>query len=117
LEAIAFRVLEVVRVMEQDSGQKITQIRADCGVARNDFLLQFQADLLGVPIRRVRGQEMTALGVAYLAGLQSGFWSDDAPFISAGETFQPVAGNDAPQRAFVRWQDAVRLAKSFGDGR
>ena len=89
LEAIAFRVLEVVRAMEQDSGHRIAQIQADGGVARNDFLMQFQADLLGVPVRRVRRQEMTALGIAHLAGLTSGFWPDDVLLASGGEPFQP----------------------------
>jgi glycerol kinase len=117
LEAIAFRVLEVVRAMEQDSGQRIMQIQADGGVARNDFLMQFQADLLGVPVCRVRGQEMTALGIAHLAGLASGFWHDDLLVESPGEIFQPNAEGDALQRAFMRWQEAVRLAKAFGNGR
>ncbi|MEX2540384.1 MAG: glycerol kinase GlpK [Trueperaceae bacterium] len=76
LESIAFQVADVVTAMEHDCGSKLSELRVDGGAAHNDLLMQFQADLLGVPVIRPEVVETTALGAAYLAGLAVGFWSD-----------------------------------------
>ena len=107
LEAIAYRVLQVVQAMQEDMGQQIERLRADGGVARNEFLIQFQADLLGIPLERHAGSEMTALGAARLAGLRT------APS-RQGDLFRPGAGRDAALASFRRWQEAVALARAFG---
>jgi glycerol kinase len=75
LEGIAFQVADVITAMEHDCGRRLSELRVDGGAARNDLLLQFQADLLGVPVIRPEIVETTALGAAYLAGLAVGFWS------------------------------------------
>ena len=74
LESIAFQVADILDVMRKDSGIAIHELRVDGGASANDLLMQFQADLLGVPIVRPQVTETTALGAAYLAGLAVGFW-------------------------------------------
>ena len=74
LEAIAFQTADVLKAMESDSGLKVTELRVDGGATANNLLMQFQSDLLGIPIIRPKISETTALGVAYLAGLAVGYW-------------------------------------------
>ncbi len=111
LEAIAFRVYEVVQAMEDDARVSIPEVRADGGVTQNDWLMQFQADLLRRPVRRARQAEMTALGIAQLAGAAVGLREDKSPQI-AWDLFAPGEGA-AQAAAFARWQDAMRAARSF----
>ena len=81
LESIAFHVADALEAMQQDSaagtGTKLPALRVDGGAAVNDLMMQFQADVLGVPVVRPRVTETTALGAAYLAGLATGFWSGE----------------------------------------
>jgi glycerol kinase len=77
LEAIAYQVADVIGVMEKDSGITLAELRVDGGASRNDLLMQFQADILGVPVVRPKVTETTALGAAFLAGLATGFWSGE----------------------------------------
>ena len=115
LESVAFRVLEVVRAMEEDAGARIEAIRVDGGVAQNDFLMQFQADLLGVPLHRAHTPDMTALGAALLAGLAVGTWCmDDLGQARETDVFLPQQRTPDPLAAFELWQEAVRLAEGFG---
>lgn len=115
LESIAYRVLQVVHSMEADAGAAIGELRADGGVARNDFLMQFQADLLGVPVQRSRLADMTALGAARLAGLAIGLW-DRAALSQPVETdrFLPGPRATAPLESFHRWEEALAAARAFG---
>ena len=110
LEAIAFQSAEVLRAMELDAGERLRELRVDGGGAANDLLLQFQADLLGVPVVRPRVTETTALGAAYLAGLAVGFWQDEAELASlwrAERRFEP-AMSDAQRTALLGgWRRAV----------
>jgi len=76
LESIAFQTVDVIRAMEADSGLDLAELRVDGGATVNDLLMQFQADLLGVPVVRPQISETTALGAAYLAGLAVGYWDD-----------------------------------------
>ena len=76
LEGIAYQVADVIGVMEKDSGITLAELRVDGGASRNDLLMQFQADILDVPVVRPKVTETTALGAAFLAGLATGFWSD-----------------------------------------
>ncbi len=101
LEAIAFQSAEVLKAMELDAGERLRELRVDGGGAANDLLLQFQADLLGVPVVRPRVTETTALGAAYLAGLAVGFWQDEAELAylwRAERRFEP-AMSDAQRTA------------------
>ena len=110
LEAIAFQSAEVLKAMELDAGERLRELRVDGGGGANDLLLQFQADLLGVPVVRPRVTETTALGAAYLAGLAVGFWQDEAELASlwrAERRFEP-AMSDAQRTALLGgWRRAV----------
>jgi glycerol kinase len=116
LEAIAFQSAEVLSAMELDCGQPLRELRVDGGAAANDLLLQFQADLLGVPVVRPRITETTALGAAYLAGLAVGFWHDEAELAAlwhAERRFEP--GMSADQRAVLLagWRRAVERSRDW----
>jgi glycerol kinase len=120
LEAIAYQSAELLAAMQQDAACALTEVRADGGAADNDLLMQFQADLLGVPVIRPRVTETTALGAAFLAGLALGFWSgrdEIAAQWQAARQFDPSM--DAAQRAekMARWGRAVALARAFGNER
>ena len=116
LESIAFQVADVLEAVEADTGKPLAALRVDGGAAVNDLLMQFQADLLGVPVVRPRVTETTALGAAYLAGLAVGFWSGPEE-LRAGRTgdarFEPrmAAGERAARRA--KWKQAVDRSKGW----
>ncbi|HBT15449.1 MAG TPA: glycerol kinase, partial [Firmicutes bacterium] len=74
LEAIAYQTRDVLEAMEKDSGIKLSTLKVDGGAVKNNFLMQFQGDILGVPVERPVVNETTALGAAYLAGLAVGYW-------------------------------------------
>jgi glycerol kinase len=111
LEGVAFQVADLIEAMNQDLGYPLTEIRADGGMARSDPFLQFQADLLGLPIHRSPVTESTALGAALLAGLGAGFWPDASSAIelvqSGGQTFAPARGDEWRKQAHDRWRHAV----------
>jgi glycerol kinase len=116
LEAIAFQVADVLEAVGSDTGEPLQALRVDGGAAVNDLLMQFQADVLGVPVVRPRVTETTALGAAYLAGLAVGFWPgpDALRAERKGDVrFEPKmsAGERAERRA--RWQKAVERAKEW----
>ncbi|MGA2570811.1 MAG: glycerol kinase GlpK [Terracidiphilus sp.] len=116
LEAIAFQVADVLEAVHSETGAPLTALRVDGGAAVNDLLMQFQADVLGVPVVRPRVTETTALGAAYLAGLATGFWAspDALRAERKGDVrFEPKM--DAAERAGrrARWQNAVERAKAW----
>ncbi len=98
LEGIAFQVADVLEVMKQDSGIAVNELRVDGGASGNNLLMQFQADILGVPVVRPKVVETTALGAAYLAGLAAGFWKDRAEVQKAWQkdrAFEPQRSADS----------------------
>ena len=110
LESIAYQTRDVVEAMRADSGLALETLRVDGGAAANDFLLQFQADMLGVPVQRPVITETTALGVAYLAGLAVGFWRDEEEI--AGQwrverVFEPGMSADERETGHAAWLRAV----------
>jgi glycerol kinase len=116
LESIAYQTREVVDSMARDSGTLPKALRVDGGAARNDFLCQFQADVLGIPVERPRTTEATALGAAYLAGLATGFWKDEselAPHYSIERRFDPALENLRRDELYAGWQRAVERSKSW----
>jgi len=118
LEGIAFQVADVLDAMKSDAESEITELRVDGGASRNDLLMQFQADILGVPVIRPRIVETTALGAAYLAGLSSGFWNDLSDIESVWQTdkvFQPQMPADEVAGRRERWNEALRRAKQWVD--
>jgi glycerol kinase len=111
-EAICFQTRAVLDAMRQTSGVEVAGLRADGGAARDDFLLQLQADLLGVPVVRPRLGETTALGAAALAGLAVGFWSqaEVAGLVGTDRVFTPNLAPDKRERLYQDWQRAVERA-------
>jgi len=115
LESIAFQSADVMAVMCRDAGMALEELRADGGAAGNAFLMQFQADLLGVPVDVPAISETTALGAAYLAGLGSGFWADRAEIgrhWKLARRYEPRMGDAERAGHLARWQRAVTLAVS-----
>ncbi len=117
LEAIALQVADVLEAVHSETGTPLAALRVDGGASVNDLLMQFQADVLGVPVVRPQVTETTALGAAYLAGLATGFWAGPEELRAkrqGDKRFEPMmdAGDRAERRA--RWQKAVERAKAWG---
>ena len=116
LESIAYQTRGVVDAMAHDSGVRPETLRVDGGAARNDFLCQFQADILGIPVERPATTESTALGAAYLAGLATGFWKDEqelAAQLKLGRRFEPAMDLSRREDLYEGWQRAVERAKGW----
>jgi glycerol kinase len=113
LESIAFQTRELVEAMEGDSGERLQELRVDGGASVNNFLMQFQADILGRPIVRPADVETTALGAAYLAGLATGFWTrveDIERLWRPARRFEPALDPQRRERLFGDWKEAVKRA-------
>jgi len=116
LESIAYQSVEVLRAMEADAGLRLSELRVDGGATANAMLMQFQADLLGVPVVRPKITETTALGAAYLAGLAVGFWRDTAEVVANWQVdrrFEPVMARDQAAALTAGWDKAVARAKAW----
>lgn len=116
LEGIAFQVADVLEVMKEDSGIAMNGLRVDGGACVNNLLMQFQADVLQVPVVRPKVVETTALGAAYLAGLATGFWKDRAEVSRAWQaerTFEPRMSADEAAYRRSRWNEALRRAREW----
>ena len=122
LEAMAYQVTDLLEAIQKDSGIRLAELRVDGGAAVNDLLLQFQADLLGVPVVRPAGTETTALGAAYLAGLAVGVWESLDALAGHWRTdrhFEPKMPRSEAARLRERWEEAVRRSRNWipaGDG-
>ncbi len=117
LESIAFQSAELLHAMEQDSGVKSKELRVDGGAAADDLLMQFQSDLLGVPVVRPRVLETTALGAAYLAGLATGVWAsreEIAKQWKVAKRFEPRMKREEAERRMDEWKRALERAKGWG---
>ena len=118
LESIAFQSADVLQAMERDAGIRLAELRVDGGATANNLLMQFQADVLGVPVVRPKVLETTALGAGYLAGLAVGFWkdaSDVAANWQVDRTFEPTLPRDRADALTARWHKAVARAKDWAD--
>ena len=116
LESIAYQTREVVEAMAKDTGARPEALRVDGGVARNDFMCQFQADILGIPVERPATTEATALGAAYLAGLATGFWRDEKELAAQHKIvrrFEPAMPESRRNALYEGWLRAVDRAKSW----
>ena len=116
LEAIAFQSADLLKAMVADSGINLKELRVDGGASVNKLLMQFQADILGVPVIRPNITETTALGAAYLAGLGVGFWDDISSISSqwkASTTFSPNMEDQQIQDHYEGWHRAVERAKGW----
>jgi glycerol kinase len=116
LEGIAFQSVDLLKAMETDSGIRLKELRVDGGASVNKLLMQFQADILGVPVVRPSISETTALGAAYLAGLAVGFWSDLDEISQQWEistTYHPELEKDKIETLKSGWNRAVERAKGW----
>ncbi|WP_017304328.1 glycerol kinase GlpK [Spirulina subsalsa] len=116
LESIAYQVKEVVDAMNKDADQPIGLLKVDGGASRNDFLMQFQADVLGIPVERPEILDATAQGAAFGAGLAAGFWPRYEDLIAqrrVDRTFTPGEGQEQAQAHFQVWLRAVERAKDW----
>ncbi|MEZ4698861.1 MAG: glycerol kinase GlpK [Rhodothermales bacterium] len=116
LEGIAYQVGDVLSAMEADSGLRLAELRADGGAAANDMLMQFQADILGVPVVRPTVLETTALGAAYLAGLAVGYWESEAAIAGQWQVdrrFTPSMPADRVDLLKRGWQKALDRSKNW----
>ncbi|HET9979665.1 MAG TPA: glycerol kinase GlpK [Ktedonobacterales bacterium] len=116
LEAAAYQTRDVAHAMETDSGIALQELRVDGGMVANNWLMQFQADMLGVPVQRPLVAETTALGAAYLAGLAVGFWSgldDITRNWAMDHQFTPTMATDTRERLYRGWGRAVERARGW----
>ena len=116
LEAIAYQSKELLDAISADTGITLSQLRVDGGASANDFLMQFQADLIGRPVCRPKLRETTALGAAWLAGLTVGFWSGKGELRALGKTervFRPQMGEQEREKRMKGWRKAVSRARAW----
>jgi glycerol kinase len=117
LEGIAFQVHDVLEAMQADTGIKLKELRVDGGASKNNLLMQFQSDILKVPVVRPKISETTALGAAYLAGLAVGYWSgiqEIAKQWSVDQVFQPSLVNKKRENLLLGWREALQRAQTEG---
>jgi glycerol kinase len=118
LESIAFQVADVLEAINSDSDQHFQELRVDGGACSNDLMMQFQADILGIPVVRPEVIETTALGAAYLAGLASGFWGNPQEIWSQRKSdtrFEPQIDKEQATKLRRRWNKAVERAKCWNE--
>ena len=119
LESMAYQTRDVLAAMEADAGIALKELRADGGAIVNDFLGQFQSDMLGVPVLRPKIAETTALGAAYLAGLAAGVWDSReqiAKLWRVDRRFEPAMEESVRERLYAGWQAAVQATMGFRAG-
>ncbi|SFA46931.1 glycerol kinase [Parageobacillus thermantarcticus] len=116
LESLAYQTKDVLTAMEADSGIALKTLRVDGGAVKNNFLMQFQSDMLGVPVERPVINETTALGAAYLAGLAVGYWKDRKEIATQWQLerqFEPKMAKEKQEKLYNGWKKAVKAAMAF----
>lgn len=113
LESMAYQSRDVLNAMERDSGLSIPMLKVDGGGAMNNFLLQFQSDLIQVPVERYKVNELTALGAAFLAGLAIDFWKKEDLSIEMDKRFDPQRSAQEMDQRYQNWQNAVKACQAF----
>ncbi|RVU70254.1 MULTISPECIES: glycerol kinase GlpK [Lactobacillus] len=119
LQSLAYQTRDVVDTMQLDSGIKIPALRVDGGASNNNYLMQFQADLLGTKIERAKILETTGMGVSFLAGLAVGFWKDVdelKDIFVIGQAFEPKMSEHEREKLYAGWQKAVTATRVFAHG-
>ena len=116
LQSIAYQVRDIIDTMHADTGIDIPVLKVDGGGIANDYLMQFQSDLLNTPIQRSKNAETTALGAAFLAGLAVGFWKDTdeiREFYEAGKIFEANMAPERREKLYEGWKKAVIATRTF----
>jgi glycerol kinase len=117
LEAVCYQTRDLMAAMEKDSGTKLTALRVDGGMVKNDWVMQFLADILNLPVERPVVTETTALGAAYLAGLHAGVFQSAADIgkrWKRDRLFEPRMNDDQRDQLYAGWQQAVARVRSAG---
>ncbi len=118
VQSIAYQVRDVIDTMQVDTDMKIPVLKVDGGAAMNNYLMQFQSDIIGIEIARAKNLETTALGAAFLAGLAVGYWKDldeIKTLNEAGETFTPSMNNARKEQLYRGWKKAVHATRVFSE--
>ena len=116
LEAIAYQTMDVIGAMEQDTGLQIHRLKVDGGASKNNFLMQFQADIIGATVQRAKVMETTALGAAYLAGLHAGIWKtreDIASSWGVDREYIPAMEEEEKEKLASKWHKAVKMCAGW----
>ncbi|MBX6763058.1 MAG: glycerol kinase GlpK [Rubrobacteraceae bacterium] len=116
LESMCYQTRDVVEAMEKDSGIKLPSFKADGGAAANRWMMQFQADILGVPVEVPETLETTALGAAYLAGLATGFWESKEELVNRWRLrrrYEPQMGEEEREQLYARWKEALERSRRW----
>jgi glycerol kinase len=116
LEGIAFQIADIIEAMETDSGVPLKELRVDGGAARNNLLMQIQADALGVPVTRPANTESTVLGATYLAGFAVGYWPDQETIAKqwqADRRFAPQIDDDTRKQRHAGWLRALDRSRNW----
>ena len=119
LESIAYQTRDLLECMQKDAACKTDALRVDGGATANDFLMQFQADILGIPLQKPSITEMTVLGAAYLAGLGVGFWKSREEIAAqwqVARVFEPNMGEDQRETLYAGWKRAVKRSLGWAEG-
>ena len=118
LQSIAYQVRDIIDTMQVDAKTPIPVLKVDGGAAKNDYLMQFQADILGIAIARAKNLETTALGAAFLAGLTVGYWKDLEELKSlhgAAQIFEPKMDEARKEKLYKGWKKAVKATQVFAE--
>ena len=118
LQSLAYQTRDVIDTMIKDSEVDIAFLKVDGGAALNNYLMQFQADILGVEIKRAKNLETTALGAAYLAGLAVGYWEDLEELQNlqeVGQSFEPKMNDAKKEKLYKGWKKAVAATEKFAE--
>ena len=118
IESIAYQTADVLRAMESDSGLKLTRLKVDGGASANNFLMQFQSDIIDTMVDRPVSVETTALGAAYLAGLAVGYWKSKEEIVNnwqLGKTFEPAMEEETRKKLLKGWKRAVKCALAYAE--
>ena len=116
LQSLAYQSRDVVDTMNKDTGMPIPALRVDGGAANNDYLMQFQADILGIPIERAANLETTAMGAAFFAGLATGFWNSTdelQSIVKVGKRFEPTMDVSDRESLYEGWKQAVAATQQY----
>lgn len=118
LESIDYQVADVLRAMEEDSNIHLRSLKVDGGASANDFLMQFEADILGTEVHRPKSVETTSLGAAYLAGLATGYWENKEEIKKnweLGKSFSPAMDEERRAKLLKGWKKAVKCARIWAE--
>lgn len=116
LESMAYQIYDLVEVMKKDAGVKMPILRVDGGACANNFLLQFQSDIMGTKVRRPKVIETTSLGAAYLAGLATGYWKNKEEIAEnwqLDKTFEPKMTEEKRSNLISGWHKAIERSRSW----